>query len=160
AGALPLTKILVVYDVGGDDGSPHVVSEILEGGTLRGRLREGALPLGQGLGVGGENARRRARPPAHRKPPPHLQTRKPVLTHEGTVKILDFGLAKMIGLGEEGPSALHTQAGTVMGTIGYMSPEQVRGQAVDGRSDLFSLGAVLYEMLTGKRAFRGESAAD
>jgi Tol biopolymer transport system component len=160
AGALHHPNVLVVYDVGEHEGSPYVVSELLEGTTLRERLGEGALPLRKALDVGAQIARGLAAAHEHGIVHRDLKPENLFLTREGTVKILDFGLAKVLGLGEEDPTALHTQAGTVMGTIGYMSPEQVRGQPVDGRSDLFSLGAVLYEMLIGRRAFRRESAAD
>jgi dipeptidyl aminopeptidase/acylaminoacyl peptidase len=163
--ALNHPNILAVFDIGTHEGAPYVVSELLEGETLRERLRSGAiavrktldyaLQIAHGLGA------------AHAKGIVHrdLKPENIFLTKDGRVKILDFGLAKLTqtepGVHTSLPTMTHaTEAGVVMGTAGYMSPEQVRGVAVDARSDIFSFGAILYEMISGKRAFHRETAAD
>ncbi|MGH9486333.1 MAG: protein kinase domain-containing protein [Terriglobales bacterium] len=165
--ALNHPNLLSVYDVGRtDDGRPYLVTELLEGESLRARLRSGALGTRKTVDLGVQIARGLAA--AHDKGIVHrdLKPENIFLTNDGRAKILDFGLAKLAAVvsGEEvtaaGPAAAATAPGMVLGTIGYMAPEQVRGQAADARSDIFSLGAVLYEMLAGRRAFRGDSAAD
>ncbi len=166
AGALNHPNILAVYDVGAHDDAPYVVSELLEGETLRRRLSgapvaqrrviDYALQIAHGLAA------------AHEKGIIHrdLKPENIFITNDGRVKILDFGLAKLIqAVGGEAQTDIptrrvDTEPGVVMGTVGYMSPEQVRGHVVDQRSDIFSFGAVVYEMLSGRRAFHGESAAD
>jgi Tol biopolymer transport system component len=157
-------NVLSVYDVGQEDGSPYLVTELLEGETLRQRLRAGPLPVGKALDYGAQIARGLAA--AHERDIVHrdLKPENVFVTTDGVVKILDFGLARLTdrGVGPEGQKlptvTWHTAPGTVMGTVGYMSPEQVRGETADGRSDLFALGAVLYEMLSGRPAFeRGGS---
>jgi serine/threonine protein kinase/tetratricopeptide (TPR) repeat protein len=161
AAALNHPNILVIYDFGTAEGLPFVVSELLEGETLRDGLRAGPLPVEKAVQiVSGLSA-------AHDKGIVHrdLKPENLFLTKEGRVKILDFGLAKLLrrekfNLHESPTLASETIPGVVMGTMGYMSPEQVRGQAVDYRSDLFAFGAVLYEMLSGKRAFQGATPAD
>jgi len=163
AAALNHPNILAVYDVGKQDGSPYIVSEILEGETLRERLRGGALPVRKAIDYAQQTARGLAA--AHDKGILHrdLKPENIFLTRDGQVKILDFGLAKLTDRGDSGEDATRTiesEAGTVLGTVGYMSPEQVRGRPADERSDLFSFGVVLYEMFSGQRAFRGETAAD
>ncbi len=167
ASALNHPNILAIYDVGTQQGVPYVVSELLEGETLRERLAAGALPARKGMTYAIQIAEGLAA--AHEKGIVHrdLKPENLFVTGDGRVKILDFGLAKLTrpeGAGRplpEAPTAtVGTEPGVVMGTIGYMSPEQVRGQAADHRSDIFAFGAVLYEMLTGKRAFHGVSAAD
>jgi serine/threonine protein kinase/Tol biopolymer transport system component len=165
ASALNHPNILVVYDVGTHDGVPYLVTELLEGETLRERLREGTLPprkaleyaiqLGQGLAA------------AHEKGIIHrdLKPDNIFLCRDGRCKILDFGLAKLVAPEPQDATisrlrSPHTEEGVVMGTAGYMSPEQVRGQKADARSDIFAFGAVLYEMLSGRRAFSGVTPAD
>src|SRR5436190_1649531 len=168
AGVLNHPNILAIYDVGTHDGSPYVVSELLEGETLRDRLGgssstrksvEYAIQIAQGLAA------------AHEKGIVHrdLKPENLFITRDGRVKILDFGLAKLtepqfVGAPQTDaptvPLDADTGPGVVMGTAGYMSPEQVRGQRVDHRSDMFSFGAILYEMLTGRRAFHRESAVE
>jgi serine/threonine protein kinase len=167
AGALNHANILAVYDVGVHDDAPYVVSELLQGETLRELLAQRrpatrksidyAIQMAQGLAA------------AHDKGIIHRDIKPDNLfiTKDERVKILDFGLAKLaqpspedVRQTEIATRKVHTDPGTVMGTVGYMSPEQVRGAAVDHRSDIFSFGAVLYEMLSGRRAFHGDSAIE
>ena len=165
ASALNHTNILVVYDVGTDNGVPYLVTELLEGETLRERLRDGALPVRKGSELAEQIAQGLAA--AHERGIVHrdLKPDNIFLCRDGRAKILDFGLAKLIAPEPQGATLTSlqshpTQAGTVLGTAGYMSPEQVRGQTADPRSDIFAFGAVLYEMFSGRRAFEGPSPAD
>lgn len=160
-------KILAIHDVGSQGDLHYLVSELLEGQTLREKMDTSALSQRRATEYAMEMARGLAA--AHDKGIVHrdLKPENVFITKDGRVKILDFGLAKQaIGAaGQSGQSATMTgpaptQAGTVMGTIGYMSPEQVRGQTVDHRSDIFSLGAILYEMVSGKRAFKGDTSVE
>ena len=181
--ALNHPNLLTVFDVGtapiaqeGADGSaassgtttakesPYIVSELLEGATLREKLSAGALRERKALDYAVQIARGLAA--AHERGIVHrdLKPENIFITNDGRAKILDFGLAK---LSEPAPAdanatmrASATQAGIVMGTIGYMSPEQVRGKPADARSDIFSFGVVVYEMLAGKKAFHGDTGAD
>src|SRR5579863_8388907 len=163
--ALNHPNILAVFDIGTNEGSPYVVSELLEGETLRERLGSGPIPVRKALDYGVQIARGLAA--AHEKGIIHrdLKPENLFITKDERVKILDFGLAKLTqaeaGAHTSLPTMTHaTEAGVVMGTAGYMSPEQVRGTAVDARSDIFAFGAILYEMISGKRAFHGETSAD
>ena len=164
--ALNHPNILAVFDIGTHEGSPYVVSELLEGETLRERMNGGAIVTRKALDYSLQIAHGLAA--AHEKGIVHrdLKPENLFLTKDGRLKILDFGLAKLTQADPTGdhtsqPTMTHvTEAGVVLGTAGYMSPEQVRGVAVDARSDIFSFGAILYEMLTGKRAFHRETAAD
>ena len=163
--ALNHPNILAVFDIGTHEGAPYVVSELLEGETLRDRLRGGSVAVRKTLDYALQIAHGLAA--AHEKGIIHrdLKPENLFLTKDGRVKILDFGLAKLTqpdsGDHTSLPTMTHaTEAGVVMGTAGYMSPEQVRGVAVDTRSDIFSFGAILYEMISGKRAFHGDTAAD
>src|SRR5947209_12394714 len=166
AGALNHPNILIVHDIGTHDGSPYVVSELLEGETLRERVGGAAQPQRKAIDYALQVAHGLAA--AHEKGIVHrdLKPDNIFITKDGRVKILDFGIAKLTQVeGAEAQTDIPTRRvdtgpGVVMGTVGYMSPEQVRGQAVDHRSDIFSFGAILYEMLSGRRAFHGESAAD
>src|ERR1700677_2234916 len=171
AAALNPPNILSIFDIGSGDigdvqGAPYVVSELLEGETLRDRLREGPLPSRKAIDYAQQIASGLAA--AHDKGIVHrdLKPENIFITHDGRVKILDFGLAKFTrpeaDASGEAPTqqVVGTDAGTVMGTVGYMSPEQVRGKPADARADIFAFGAILYEMLSGKRAFRGESAVE
>jgi len=168
AGSLSHPNITAVYDIGASEGGAlYVVQELLEGETLRSRLGVGALPPRKALGHAVQIAHGLAA--AHEKGIVHrdLKPENIFLMRDGRVKILDFGLAKLTRPETGGtpptqaPTATAgTEPGVVMGTVGYMSPEQVRGQPADPRSDIFSFGAILYEMLSGERAFRGDSAAD
>ncbi len=165
AAALNHPNILSIFDIGDEHGSPYVVSELLEGETLRERLRSGALSSRKAIDYGLQVARGLAA--AHEKGIVHrdLKPENLFITSDGRVKILDFGLAKLTRpeavSGADAPT-VHavTEPGLIMGTAGYMSPEQVRGQVADPRSDIFAFGAILYEMIAGKRAFHGETSAD
>jgi eukaryotic-like serine/threonine-protein kinase len=155
-------NIVSLFDTGVHDGQLFAVMELLDGETLRQRLSVGALPVRKAIDYGVQIARGLGA--AHEKGLIHrdLKPENVFLLRDGHVKILDFGLARETltsGSGETGTAAV-TDPGTVMGTVGYMSPEQVRGQDVDARSDLFSFGAVLYEMVGGQRAFRRQTAAE
>jgi serine/threonine protein kinase len=166
AGALNHPNILVVYHIGTHEGAPYVVTELLEGESLRDRLNDGAITQRKAVDYAVQIAHGLAA--AHEKGIVHrdLKPDNLFITNDDRVKILDFGLAKLVQTTTDIPQTeiatrrVHTDPGTVMGTAGYMSPEQVRGRAVDHRSDIFSFGAVLYEMLAGKRAFRGDSAVE
>lgn len=159
-------NILAIHDFANGDAFPYVVTELLEGETLRTRLNAGRLSPRKAVGFVIQVCRGLAA--AHDKGIIHrdLKPDNIFLTHDGQVKILDFGLAKVDlpeTQDEDGnvpTQARGTSAGLVLGTIGYMSPEQLRSQDVDQRSDIFSLGALFYEMLTGERAFAGHSSAD
>jgi hypothetical protein len=164
--ALNHPNILAVFDIGTSEGSPYVVSELLEGETLRERLRTGSIAARKALDYALQIAHGLAA--AHEKGIIHrdLKPENLFVTKDGRVKILDFGLAKLTQADPGSHTAMATvthgatEAGVVMGTAGYMSPEQVRGMALDPRSDIFSFGAILYEMLSGKRAFHGDTPAD
>jgi serine/threonine protein kinase len=167
AGVLNHPNITAVYDIGSHDDAPYVVQELLEGETLRAELAGGrfsprkaidhALQIAHGLAA------------AHEKGIVHrdLKPENLFVTNDGRVKILDFGLAKLTQVGEgSGPqtnlptATAGTEPGVVMGTLGYMSPEQIKGKPADARSDIFAFGAILYEMLSGKRAFHADSAGE
>jgi hypothetical protein len=165
AAALNHPNILAVYDIGTQNGgAPYIVSELLEGESLRERLRMGPLPVRKIIEYGLQIARGLAA--AHDKGIVHrdLKPENIFITRDGRVKLLDFGLAKLTQAAAEASDSetrtIQSEAGTVLGTVGYMSPEQIRGKPADARSDLFAFGAVLYEMISGKRAFHGETAAD
>ncbi len=167
AGALNHANILTIYDVGEQDNVSYIVSELLEGKTLRERLAEGPIPypkaVGQALQIAHGLDAAHSRGIVHRD----LKPENIFVTKDGRVKILDFGLAKLMepAIAASAHTNIPTlQAGTdpgvVLGTLGYMSPEQLRGQVADGRSDIFSFGAILFEMLTGRHAFRSGTPAD
>jgi serine/threonine protein kinase len=165
AAALNHPNILAIYDVGTTkEGIPYVVSELLDGETLRQCLRRGPLPMRRAVDLALQMAKGLAA--AHDKGIIHrdLKPENLFLTKDGHLKILDFGLAKLVDSRAASPNARtltrDTTAGAMMGTVGYMPPEQVRGLAIDQRSDIFAAGAVVYEMLSGKRAFQGETTAD
>src|SRR5277367_1526199 len=165
AAALNHPNILSIFDIGEERGAPYVVSELLEGETLRDRLRNGLLTSRKAIDYAQQIASGLAA--AHEKGIVHrdLKPENLFITDDGRAKILDFGLAKFTRpeadtSGDAPTQQIATDAGTVMGTVGYMSPEQVRGKPADPRSDIFAFGAILYEMLSGKRAFHGESSVE
>ncbi len=162
-GALNHPNILAIYDLGVHEGLPYLVSELLEGETLLGRLRHGPLPQHKAVEYGKQVvaglSAAHARGIVHRD----LKPENVFITKDGVVKILDFGLAKWFGDGSRPglpTEAPKTEAGVLVGTVSYMSPEQIRGEDLDHRSDIFAFGLVLYEMLAGARAFDGKSAAE
>ena len=167
--ALSHPNILSIFDFGVHDGLAYAVTELLDGETLRERLARGPLTIRKATECAIQVARGLAA--AHDKGIVHrdLKPENIFLLHDGQVKILDFGLARTADVdagsafatqGATMASPVITHPGTVMGTVGYMAPEQVRGHATDARSDLFALGAVLYEMLSGQRAFQRDTAAE
>src|SRR5271168_522649 len=164
--ALNHPNILAIFDIGNHEGSLYVVTELLEGETLRQRIQSGPVPPRKATDYALQISRGLAA--AHDQGITHrdLKPENVFLTKDGRIKILDFGLAKLASpektvSGADTPTvALQTEPGLVLGTVGYMSPEQVRGKPTDSRSDIFSLGAILYEMVSGKRAFQGDTAAD
>jgi Tol biopolymer transport system component len=163
AAALNHPNILAIYDLGQSNGSPYIVSELLEGESLRDRLHSGPLPLRKVVDYATQIALGLAA--AHGKGIVHrdLKPENLFITKDGRAKILDFGLAKLTEQISDAETVVHsdgTTPGMVLGTVGYMSPEQVRGVTTDHRSDIFTFGAILYEMLSAKRAFRGDTTAD
>ena len=163
AAALNHPHIAVVHDIGEEDGTYFMVQERLEGKTLRDAVSS-ALPLSRALPLATEIAE--ALGAAHRAGIVHrdLKPENIFVTEDGHAKVLDFGLAKLTDMGggagtdaSMSPTLLGTKAGEVMGTAGYMAPEQAQGEEVDSRADLFALGCVLYEMVTGRRPFEGEN---
>jgi serine/threonine protein kinase/Tol biopolymer transport system component len=162
--ALNDPNLLAIYDIGAENGIPYIVSELLEGQNLRQRLIGGPLPFHRTIDFASQIVRGLVT--AHEKRIVHrdLKPENIFVTNDNRVKILDFGVAKLAEPEPTGPGSdavtLLTTSGVVLGTVGYMSPEQVRAQPVDHRSDIFSFGAIFYEMLTGKRAFQGPTTAD
>ena len=169
AAALNHPNILAVHDVGSHAGSPFIVSELLEGETLRERLANGPLPVRKAIDIGIQIAQALAA--AHEKGIVHrdLKPENIFINKDSRAKILDFGLAKLTQTDSPliagtnvptSPAGNLTQAGVMLGTIGYMAPEQVRGQSVDLRADIFAFGAIAYEMLSGVRPFAGPTSID
>src|SRR5215831_1847625 len=166
ASALNHPNILTIHDFGTHDGAPYVVTELLQGVTLRERLAMGPLSPRRAIDYAVQIAHGLAA--AHGQGIVHrdLKPENIFVTADERIKILDFGLAKLTTRAHDDPKTnaptqpAGTEPGVIMGTVGYMSPEQVRGEPADARSDLFAFGAVLYEMLTGNRAFRGDSAIE
>jgi eukaryotic-like serine/threonine-protein kinase len=160
ASALSHPNIVTIYEVGQADGASFIAMELVEGRTLRSLLASGSLPLRKLLSIAAQAADGLAK--AHAAGIVHrdLKPENIMVTRDGLVKILDFGLAKLVPAGfqaSRGPDhptvTIGTEAGTVLGTAGYMSPEQASGEPVDFRSDQFSFGSILYEMASGRRAF-------
>jgi|HubBroStandDraft_6_1064221.scaffolds.fasta_scaffold16430_3 Tol biopolymer transport system component len=165
AAALNHPNIVAVYDVGSNEGSPYIVCELLEGKTLRKRLAEGALPVRVAVDYSLQIVQGLIAAHDHRIVHRDLKPENLFVTTNGRVKILDFGVAKLQPSPEDSERSVEelttvTKSGAVVGTVAYMSPEQLRAKPVDHRSDIFSVGAILYEMLTGCRAFRGETEVD
>ena len=164
--ALSHPNLLAIYDFGADGGIPFAVTELLHGETLRGALVPGPLPWRRAAEIGASIAEGLAA--AHSRGIVHrdLKPDNVFVTSEGRVKILDFGLARWVeqesaDVATEAPTTADpTQPGTVLGTVGYMAPEQVRGEPADARSDIFAFGCVLHEMLAGRPAFTGSSAVE
>ena len=160
--ALSHPNILSVYQFGNYEGAPYLVTELLDGETLREVIRRGPIAQRKAIDIGMQIAHGLAA--AHSKGIVHrdLKPENLFVTKDGRIKILDFGLAKLIGPEPHNDSlgATETEPGLILGTASYMAPEQVRGQAADNRSDIFAFGAILYEMLSGTRAFRGQTPAD
>lgn len=159
-GALNHPNVVMVFSAGEDAGLPYLVTELLEGATLKERMKGGPLPVHKALEYASQIARGLAA--AHEKGILHrdVKPENVFVTREGTVKLLDFGIAHANSAVPVVGTLALTQSSAVMGTAGYMSPEQVRGQHADLRSDVFGLGAVLYEMLSGTRAFDGATPVD
>ena len=164
--ALDHPNILAIHDIGTHEGAPYIVAELLEGESLRERLSGGAMPVRKAVEFAVQIAQGLAA--AHEKGIVHrdLKPANVFVTKDGHVKILDFGIAKLIAprsLAEPAQAttvAEATEAGVALGTVGYMSPEQVRGLPVDHRTDIFAFGCVLYEMLSARSPFRRGTAAD
>jgi len=163
--ALNHPNIVSVYDVGNADGVHYIISELLEGDTLRQRIVPSGMPPRKAIELAVQLAHGLAA--AHERGIVHrdLKPENIFITSNGRLKILDFGLAKLraphaMGATVDGVTAAETNAGQVLGTAGYMSPEQVRGEAADHRSDIFTFGSILYEMLSGERAFKRNTGAE
>jgi serine/threonine protein kinase/Tol biopolymer transport system component len=164
--ALNHPNILTIYDIGTHEDSPYIVAELLEGADLRAQLNAGALTARRAIDYAQQIARGLAA--AHQKGIVHrdLKPENLFITKDGRLKVLDFGLSKLTqpglaGVDTEAPtSPLQTESGVLIGTVFYMSPEQTRGERADYRADIFALGAVLYEMVTGERPFQGASAVE
>lgn len=165
AAALNHPNIVAVYDVGSHEGTPYIVCELLEGRTLRSCLANGPLPVRLTIDYALQMVQGLIAAHDHRIVHRDLKPENLFITTDDRVKILDFGVAKLQSSPEDSGRSVEdlttvTKAGAVVGTVAYMSPEQLRGKAVDHRSDIFSVGAILYEMLTGRRPFRGETEVD
>src|ERR1700730_11310785 len=166
ASALNHPNIVTIHDIGSESGVSYLAMELGDGTTLRQQLMSGPLPIKKLLQIAPQIAEGLAR--AHEAGIVHrdLKPENVMVKKDGLVKILDFGLAKLSstgsgsGEGSQLPTMTGTQPGVVVGTVGYMSPEQASGQALDFRSDQFSMGSILYEMATGKRAFQKKTAID
>jgi serine/threonine protein kinase len=165
AAALNHPNIVAVYDVGFDNGTPYIVCELLEGATLRTRLAAGPLPVRVAIDYSLEIVRGLIAAHDRRIIHRDLKPENLFVTTDGRIKILDFGVAKLQSATDDAGRPVEelttvTKAGAVVGTVAYMSPEQLRGKAIDHRSDIFAVGAILYELLTGLRAFRGDTEVD
>ncbi len=166
AGMLNHPNVLTIYDIGDNDGCPYIVSELLDGAELGAHLKQGALPVRQAMDYARQIADGLAA--AHEKGIVHrdLKPGNLFITTDDRVKILDFGLAKLkpptraSALDSEALTQGLTEPGVIMGTTGYMAPEQVRGSDADHRADIFAFGVILYEMLSGRRAFSGDSPVE
>ena len=160
ASALNHPNIIAVYDIGRDNDTYWIASELVRGDTLRRMIEAGPMPAPKVIGIASQVAAGLAAAHAAGLVHRDLKPENIMVTRDGHVKILDFGLAKQRRTTPDSTTTDLTDEGVVLGTAGYMSPEQVRGEAADHRSDLFSFGVVLYEMLCGKRAFAGNSSVE
>jgi Tol biopolymer transport system component len=171
AGSLNHPNVVAVYDVGLHEGAPYFVTELLQGESLRHRLSRGRIPLQTALDWTSQIAQGLAAAHAHGVIHRDVKPDNVFISSDGHVKLLDFGIAKLAEAAREGgphglmdvtvtPTGGATRTGSVLGTPGYMSPEQVGGESLDARTDIFSLGAVVYEMLSGKRAFPGATVVE
>jgi eukaryotic-like serine/threonine-protein kinase len=171
AGSLNHPNLVAVYDFGLHDGAPYFITELLEGESLRQRLSRGRIPVQTALDWAARMAHGLAAAHAHGIVHRDVKPDNVFIGSDGQVKLLDFGIAKLAEAAGDGsphglmdvtvtPTGGATRTGSVLGTPGYMSPEQVRGEPVDARTDIFSLGSVLYEMLSGRRAFSGASVVE
>ena len=158
ASSLNHPNIVVVHDFGELDGRPFIVTELVEGVTLRERLKEGPLPVSEAIEIALQVTSALAAAHAHHLVHRDIKPENVMLRPDGYVKVVDFGLAKLARGGGTTSTGL-TQPGQTAGTPAYMSPEQARAEPLDARTDVFSVGAVLYELVTGRRAFAGESPA-
>ena len=161
--ALSHPNILTIYDIGTEQGMTYAVTELLQGETLGGHMKKGVMDWHAALAIATAIVDGLAA--AHAKGIIHrdIKPENIFLTKDGGVKVLDFGLARLEAKGvtpQPGVPMMETQPGVLLGTVAYMSPEQVRGQAADGRSDIFALGCVLYEMVVGRRPFVGQTTAE
>src|SRR5271165_3504724 len=171
AASLAHPNVVALFDVGLQDGKPYFVTELLQGESLRERLAKGPIPVALALDWAAQMAQGLAAAHEHGSVHRDFKPENVFITRDGHVKLLDFGIAKLVeavqaatphGLMDPtvSPSGSSTGTGMVLGTPGYMSPEQVRGDPVDARTDFFSLGTVLYEMLCGRRAFHASSVVE
>jgi len=171
AGSLNHPNLVAVHDLGLHDGAPYFITELLQGESLRQRLARGRIPLQSALEWGAQLARGLAAVHAREIVHRDVKPENIFVTSDGHVKLLDFGIAKLAEAARDKeshglmdvtvtPNGSATKTGSVLGTPGYMSPEQVRGESLDARTDIFSLGAVVYEMLSGKRAFPGATVVE
>ena len=160
ASVLNHPNIVAVYDIGRDNGTYWIATELVRGDTLRHAIEAGPMPAPKAIGIASQMAAGLAAAHAAGLAHRDLKPDNIMVTREGHVKILDFGLAKQRRTAPDSTTIDLTDEGVVLGTAGYMSPEQVRGEAADSRSDLFSFGVVLHEMLSGKRAFSGGSSVE
>ena len=165
ASALNHPNIITIHEVGSDAGTPYIVMEYVDGTDLRSLIHEGALPVRKALDIGAQIADGLAA--AHDRGIVHrdLKPENIMITRDGFVKILDFGLAKNLNPAADAENTIElevpgTNPGTILGTVGYMSPEQATGKRLDFRSDQFAFGSILYELVTGKAAFEAENAID
>jgi hypothetical protein len=159
--ALNHPNIITIYDVGVEADQPYVIFELLRGMTLRHALADHRISTARALGYAAQIAEGIGAAHEHGIVHRDLKPENVFLTRDGRIKVLDFGLAKIVAPASAAcTTAFDTQAGAVLGTVGYMSPEQVHGQPVDSRSDVFALGAIVYEMLAGRRAFPGGSSVE
>ena len=157
--ALSHPNIITIHDVGEVNGLPYAVMELLEGETLRDRLATGALPIAETITIAKQAASALAAAHAAHIVHRDLKPANVFVLRSGSIKILDFGIAKIMSQSDLATTMV-TTPGLVIGTFGYMAPEQARGEDLDARADVFACGALMYEMVTGKRAFPGRTMVE